>query len=65
MTVFALGETLAGIGERGAALMETVGVVVGGLEQTTMVSAFKAVCVVCGGRVCSYSWKGCPHTFSL
>jgi hypothetical protein len=36
MTVVALGETLAGIGERGAALMETVGVVVGGLERTTM-----------------------------
>jgi hypothetical protein len=33
MAVFALWETFAGISERRAALVETVGIVVGGLEE--------------------------------
>ena len=33
MAVFALREALTSVGERGAALMEAVGVMVGGLEK--------------------------------
>lgn len=36
MAVFTLREPLAGIGERGAALVEAVGVAVGGLESIAL-----------------------------